>query len=469
MSCGGGDDKEAATVTTISDAPSSSGATSTIPTTTAAKVDPKLCPTKALDTAKGPVEISFWHSMSAANEDALKKLTEKYNAAQAKVKVALKYQGTYDESIQKYVAGVRGGELPSMIQTEETAMQTMIDSKSIVPIGACVAADNYDLSDYSQGLIGQYSYTSVLQTMPFQLSNPILYYNKKAFRAAGLDPEKPPTTLTEILEASRKIVATGKAKGAADKGFALEIQAWYPEQFMSKAGEAVVNNDNGRSARATAARLDSKTFTDTLQWIATMNKEGLMLNAGRNPSGQNHFLAVANGDVAMTFGTSAALGTVYQLLPSFPNVEIGLAPLPGPSGAGVTIGGGSLYMTTKTTDEQKAAVWDFMKFLNTPENQSFWHVSTGYIPTRISATKSAEVQKFWTERPGFKIAFDQLAASKAPVGGGGPLIGDYLGFRAALEASLESVVADGDVAKAQTKAQADATKAITDYNKRIGA
>ena len=110
-----------------------------------------------------------------------------------------------------------------------------------------------------------------------------------------------------------------------------------------------------------------------------------------------------------------------------------------------------------------------MKFLNTPENQSFWHVSTGYIPTRISATKSAEVQKFWTERPGFKVAFDQLAASKLPVGGGGPLIGDYLGFRAALEASLESVVADGDVAKAQSKAQADATKAITDYNKRIGA
>ena len=76
---------------------------------------------------------------------------------------------------------------------------------------------------------------SVLQTMPFQLSNPVLYYNKKSFRAAGLDPEKPPITLNDIIDASRKIVATGKAKGATDKGFALEIQAWYPEQFLSKA------------------------------------------------------------------------------------------------------------------------------------------------------------------------------------------------------------------------------------------
>ena len=309
-------------------------------TTVGTAADPKLCPVKALDTATGPVEIRFWHSMSSANENALEKLTDRYNSSQSKVKVALTRQGTYDESIQKYVAAVRGGDLPQMIQTEETAMQTMIDSKSIVPIGACVAAENYDTSDFTPGLIAQYSLGGVLQTMPFQLSNPILYYDKKIFRAAGLDADKPPTTLNEILDASRKIVATGKAKGAADKAFALELQAWYPEQFISKAGEAIVDNDNGRIARATAAKLDSKAFTDTLQWIATMNKEGLLLNTGRNPAGSSHLLSVASGGVAMTFGTSAALGTVYQLLPNFPNVEIGLAPLPGPSTAGVTIGGG---------------------------------------------------------------------------------------------------------------------------------
>ena len=110
-----------------------------------------------------------------------------------------------------------------------------------------------------------------------------------------------------------------------------------------------------------------------------------------------------------------------------------------------------------------------MKFLNTPENQAFWHVNTGYIPTRVSATKSPEVQRFWTERPGFKVAYDQLASAKPPVGGGGPLIGDYLGFRNVLEAALEAVAGGGDVTAAQSKAQTDATKAIVDYNKRIGA
>ena len=114
MSCGGGDDSESSApeTTATTDTPASSGSTAALPTTTTAKVDPKLCPVKALDTAKG-VEVTFWHSMTAANEDALKKLTDKYNASQTKVKVTLKYQGTYDESLQKYIAGVRGGELPS--------------------------------------------------------------------------------------------------------------------------------------------------------------------------------------------------------------------------------------------------------------------------------------------------------------------------------------------------------------------
>ena len=144
--CGGGDD------TTSTPGASTDGST---PTSVAAvsAVDSKLCPVKALETAKAPVEIVFWHAMAAANETALKALVAKYNASQTKVKVDLRYSGTYDETIQKYVAGVRGGELPSLVQTEETAMQTMMDSKSIVPIGACVLADSYDLSDFAPALV----------------------------------------------------------------------------------------------------------------------------------------------------------------------------------------------------------------------------------------------------------------------------------------------------------------------------
>ncbi len=33
--------------------------------------------------------------------------------------------------------------------------------------------------------------------MPFNVSNPVFYFDKNAFRKAGLDPDKPPATLDE--------------------------------------------------------------------------------------------------------------------------------------------------------------------------------------------------------------------------------------------------------------------------------
>jgi sn-glycerol 3-phosphate transport system substrate-binding protein len=148
-----------------------------------------------------------------------------------------------------------------------------------------------------------------------------------------------------------------------------------------------------------------------------------------------------------------------------------VARLPGPAGAtaGVTVGGGSLYMMSKSSDEQKAAVWDYMKFLSTAVSQATWHAGTGYIPTRVSAATLPSVQALWQQRPGFKVAYDQLQSAKTPPGGGGPVIGDYGGFRSAIEAGIESILGGTPAAQAQKQAQDAATKAIQDYNKRVGA
>lgn len=464
---GGASAADAGTTTAPAGTGATTGATGSAgaSTTTAPTFDPKVCPTKALDTAKAPVNITFWHGMTEANEKALAALTDKYNASQTKVKVTLQYQGTYDQTLTKYIAAVRGGELPTLVQMEETAIQVMVDSKSTVPVAACIASDAYDTADYSKALLGQYSVGNALVTMPFQVSNPVLFYNKAAFRRAGLDPDKPPTTLAEVLDASRKIVA---AK-ATPKAFSLQGQAWYPEQWTSMAGEALVDNSNGRTARATKALLDGRGMTESFQWIETMQKEGLVKYVGRDEKLTDALLAVAVEDVAMTISTSAALGSIYQQLPLFPKIEIGVAPLPGPTGSGgVTVGGGSLWIGNKGTDEQKAAAWDYVKFLDSVDSQVAWHVATGYIPTRTSAATRSEVQQLWASKPGFKVAYDQLAKAATPPGGGGPVIGDYVGVRNAIEAAIETIVNGGAAANAQRVANDSATKAIADYNKRIG-
>jgi sn-glycerol 3-phosphate transport system substrate-binding protein len=441
------------------------GGTTEAPTTTAFEVDPTLCPVDALPASGGPVEVIFWHAMTEKNEATLQALADQYNASQAKVKVTLRFQGTYNETLDKYIAGLRSEDLPDMVQMEETAMQIMLDSESTVPIASCIAADDYDTSDFVDPLLEQYAIGGELVTWPFQLSNPVLYYNKAAFTRAGLDPEAPPSTLDEVLEASRTIVSTG----ATPKAFALQVQGWYPEQWSMMAGAAVVDNDNGRLGRATAATLDTPEFGAAYSWIETMNTEGLALNVGRDEGLRDGLLAVAQEQAAMTINTSAALGTIYDTLPLFPNIELGVAPMPGPTGGGLTVGGGSLYLMESSSDEERAAVWDFMKFLATPEAQATWHIGTGYIPTSKAASERPEVLELWQQRPGFKVAYDQLAASAPPPGGGFPVIGDYVGFRNAIEAGVEAIFNGTSAADAQQRAQTEATAVIEAYNKRIGA
>jgi hypothetical protein len=79
------------------------------------------------------------------------------------------------------------------------------------------------------------------------------------------------------------------------------------------------------------------------------------------------------------------------------------------------------------------------------------------------------VTALWAERPGFKVAYDQLAGSAEPPGGGFPVIGDYVGFRNAIEAGVEAILNGTPAAEAQQRAQSGATEAIENYNKRIGA
>src|SRR3546814_17002411 len=96
----------------------------------------------------------------------------------------------------------------------------------------------------------------------------------------------------------------------------MEQRAWYVEQLFATSGEQIVNENNGRDARATEALLDSEAGEAVFTWTSEMLEEGLAINVGRNDGGQDAFLAIASGDAAMTLGTSGALGSVYDVIES---------------------------------------------------------------------------------------------------------------------------------------------------------
>jgi sn-glycerol 3-phosphate transport system substrate-binding protein len=426
------------------------------------------CPLGALKNAKNkPVEITYWHgAFQRANEQELLRLTDRFNSSQNDVRVNVVNQTTYADTLNKFRAGLSSGDLPDLVNIEDTGLQQMIDTQAVLPAQACVKADKYDLSDNLKRVVDYYSVKGQLWPMPFNVSNPVLYYNKKAFQTAGLDPNNPPKTLDEVKAAAQKLKDSGTVGQA---GFGLKLDPWYLEQWSALGGKTFVNNGNGRKSRATSTTFDNATGKEIFTFMNEMVQQGL---ARTNPAENNfdNLLGVGNGNFGMTIDTSAALGTIQQLLAGgqYPNVELGVASMPGPKGkGGVLVGGGANYIVKKSSPEKQAAAWQYAKFLNDPQTQAEWSIATGYVPIRQSAANQPQVQQYWAANPGFKVAYDQLVGGVTNTATAGPVIGDYQGVRDVVLDSEQQMFNGMSPSAALKQAKQDANAKIQEYNSRV--
>jgi len=430
--------------------------------------DSPACPGGLLDRASGTTEVTFWHAMSAQNEVALKGLVSSYNALQDRVKVNLVFQGSYDDALQKYMASAGGGDRPDIVQLQSNATQLMIDSHSAVPAQACVDAEHYDLSDYVKRAIDYYSVGGRLWPMPFNVSDLVLYYNKKAFEKAGLDPARPPATLAELRDDAQRIVSSG----AAAHGIALDLSAGYVEQWFASAGEQFVDHQNGRQGRAGKVLFDDPLGLELFSTLKSMLASGEALSVGRNSGGTQTFLAVASKDAAMTLGSSASLGSLLSTLAAgqVRDVELGVGPLPAPPGSGgVSVGGGALWLVRGSQPVRQEAAWRFMKWLGEPEQQATLHTATGYLPGRRSAADLPAVRAAWAARPAFRVGYDELLHGADNAASAGPVIGPIGKIQEAVVQALEEMTLRGGApATVLHAAAATSNAAMVDYNRRVG-
>jgi len=321
-------------------------------------------------------------------------------------------------------------------------------------------------------VISYFTVQGTQYAMPFNTSGPVLYYNKKAFSAAGLDPNSPPKTLDDVRAAAEKM----KAKGV-ESPLGLKTDPIFVEQWTAEANQFFANNGNGRKGRATKAVFNGPSGLRVFNWMDGMVKDGLAAtNADLGPSIYDDLLGIRSGAHAMAFDTSAALGTIKTVLDAGndPNIELGVAPLPGPGTGkirgGVFNQGGELFMVNKSSPAKQAASWKFLKFLLQPENVTTWAIATGYIPIRKSSAASTEMQDYWAQNPGFKVAYDQLLGGRDTLATSGSVIGNNKGARDAVRDAVNSMFLNGTSPKdALANAVKGATTAIDDYNSRIGA
>jgi sn-glycerol 3-phosphate transport system substrate-binding protein len=394
--------------------------------------------------AQAQVEIQWWHSMAAVNGEWVNDLAKEFNASQKEYKINPTFKGSYDESMTAAVAAFRAGNAPHILQVFEVGTATMMASKgAIVPVGKVMAdaGQKFDPKAYIPAVAGYYTAPNgQMLSFPFNSSTTVFYYNKDAFKAAGLDPEKAPVTWPEVALAAAKLKSNGHKCpiSIAWQGWTqLEsFSAWHNVEFASK--------QNGLAGLDARLKINSPLHVRHIENLANMAKQGLFVYKGRGNVPEASFVS---GECAMMTTSSGFYGNVKKNA----KFAFGLAPLPhyqDVPGApqNTVIGGASLWVMAGKKAEEYKGVAKFFDFVSKPEVQSASHKRTGYLPITMAAFKLTEDSGFYKQNPGTDVAVTQMVR-KVTDKSRGIRLGNYVQIRAIEDEELEQVWAGKKSAK----------------------
>ena len=355
------------------------------------------------DDSKGSSDkttIVFWHSMGGNLNDAIDHLVEEYNNSQDKYLVKAEFQGEYDDALTKLRSSASGKDVGAdLVQVFDLGTRYMIDSGLIKPIQDFVDEENYDTSQLEENLLAYYTVDGKLNSMPFNSSTPLLYYNKDMFDEAGVEV---PKSLEEMKETGKKLIDAG----VTDMPISMSVYGWWVEQFMSKQVLDLFDNENGRKANPTKTVFDENAgVTNILKEWKDLKDMGIAPNVGKQ-GGDPEFKA---GTSAMTFASTASLAQILSEVGD--RFEVGTAHFPGVMASdknGVSIGGASLYALDSGDEEKMKGTWDFIKFLVSVDSQTYWNANTGYFPVNKGVVKTDAFKELIKKSPQFETAIDQL-------------------------------------------------------------
>jgi sn-glycerol 3-phosphate transport system substrate-binding protein len=387
-------------------------------------------------SAQAQTEITWWHSMTAFNNEWVNTLAKQFNESQKTYKVTPIYKGSYDESMTAAIAAYRAGNAPHILQVFEVGTATMMASKgAIVPAGKVMsdAGKKFDTNAYIAAVAGYYTAPNgQMLSFPYNSSTTVLYVNKDAFKAAGMDGDKPPTTWPEMALAAAKLKASGHKcpLTIAWQGWTqLEsFSAWHNVDFATKR-----NGLGGMDARLV---FNSPLHVRHIENLGNMAKQGLFIYKGRRNVPEPSFIS---GECAMVTTSTGFYGNVKQnakfnwalsTLPFYPDV-------PG-APQNTVIGGASLWtLAGKKPDEYKG-VAEFFDFIAQPEIAAKTHQATGYLPVTNAAFQLTEKAGFYKSNPGTDVGPTQMIR-KVTDKSRGIRLGNHVQIRDIMDEELEQV------------------------------
>lgn len=460
------------------------------PADDAPEVNAKNCPVSALDDADGPVDITVWHAYSALTKQAIDDAADAYNASQKKVKVHVEAQGTYEELLKKYEARLDDiSSLPDAIFSEDTTLQFMVDSGSVIASGDCIAADPAAAKFYD-ALLPQvrntFSIRKVLWPAAFGISMPIMYVNNDHLKKAGLGAADIPKTLADVRKVAEKIKAANIQ--GVETPVVMELYGWYPENWMTGVGQEIVNESNGHDGLATKSTIDNENTREILTWLQGMEKDGLLKAFPRRPGMIDQFLALGQQNASILIEGSRSITTVNSIVQNsykgdtiegaeginteeLKGLDINVYPVPGLKEAGQGSPAGSAgYLVNSNNPSKIAATWDFMKYFNSDPVQVQWTLMGSYLPSTTTVQANPKITDYFANDLAgrwLSVVNEQLKNTNPDFPN--PVIGPYDKFRSGFQAAMERIILQGDSVDSTLKSfDSDFQKALDEYAAEVG-
>ena len=355
--------------------------------------------------AMAETELTMYYpvAVGGALTKTVDKMVAGFMSENPDIKVNAIYAGNYNDARVKALAAMKSG------QPAQLSVMFSIDIFELLELDAIVPFDDLVTSYEDKAWLYSF-YPSLMENgvtggktygIPFQRSTIVMYYNKDMFRAAGLDPEKPPATWQELIDMSKKLT---KSDGSQ---WGLMIPSTgYP--YWMFAALAMQNDQVLMKGDGKETYFDNPKVVEALNFWKSLGTEHGVMPKGTIEWGtlRQNFL---EGKTAMMWHSTGNLSTVKKNA----KFDFGVAMLPAGKRRGTPTGGGNFYIFKSATDEEKAASMKLIKYMTSPQQAAAWSKATGYMGISQNSYNTDLLKDYVKEFPPAAVARDQLAFATA--------------------------------------------------------
>ena len=409
--------------------------------------------TQKNEDMKGKTEVAFWYSGGKTAVKVVQDIVDDYNKSQDTYFVKTVTQADYSETYEKLQAAIAGNVAPDVALIEKDAARGLSDKNLVVDLSEKMKKDNdFNEDDYVSTFFEQgKDDNDKIFGIPAYGTTQVLYYNKKAFNKAEIDPNNI-KTWQDLAQAASKIKNDGEY-----------TYGWEPMWGADNLIDASLSNGG------TIFSEDGKKVTiNSKEWVEVWSNFEKWIHDDKtmaiHSGGQgweywyktiDDVIQNKAGGYTGSSGDQADLdfsivGAIEQ-----PSWKDGTESKPVARAL-------MLSVLAKSSEEKQAGAYDFMKYFTNVKNQAKWSMSTGYVPVNKGVLDDDDYMKYIQENPQALVPYTQAEhGSIYPYDPTNGVVKDALKI-AADKVEIDGVPAKEALDEAQKTAQKALDEVLTD-------